>query len=566
MRPCSLRFIPILILLIFLTHGLFLTAQTPPQNHVIMIAFENHTYEDVVGNTASMPYFNNVLIPNGALATNFYANLHGSLANYFWVTMGTSLCGTSGPPYGTGNPPDPNCADGDLVTADKDNLIRELLASGKTWKAYQEGMANQGEIPEGEDLSFSGCPGTNYVPRHNPTVYFSDVRQGVPANATCMGGPSPQLSCPNSSLQGCNEFPYASNFQADLNNHTLPNFSFITPDIFHDAHEDNNLANADQWMSTEVAAILNSSYFQPGGDGLLIVWWDEASVGNDGFPEDDRCSSGVVGNDPETGISCGGRIAVVMAGPNVKGGFQSTTYYQHQNLLRTIGEALGIGTFPGASAGAGDMADMFGPPPPPPHSINNIEDGTFTCSGGGCSPAVLDPSRPFDDASKKFSYTGGGPDANWSTVLSGDFSQAANFTLDYWSQTDNPSASQAFEAKAVQLIGGRVYPFQFQCDFKGTGLWRVYNPATDNWLPTSFGCAVIDPANSWDHFVFHFQRVGTQLLYKDIVINGQLLPVNITVNSQSNTDPASMTVGLRLIGDDFATPYSWWIDLMSLSF
>jgi acid phosphatase len=538
----------------------FLRAQVPAQNHVIVIAFENHSYEDTVGNP-SMPYFNNTLLPNAALATNFYANLHGSLANYLWVTMGTSLCGTSGPPYGS----DPNCADGTLVTADKNNLIRQLLASGKTWKAYQEGMANQGEIAEGETLAFSGCPGTNYVPRHNPTVYFSDVRQGVPADATCSSSPNAQLSCPNSSLQGCNELPYASNFQADLNNHTLPNFSFITPDMLHDAH-DGTVGDADNWMSTEVATILNSSYFQPGGDGLLVIWWDEGSLG-DLSPEDDRCSSGVVGNDPETGISCGGRIAVVMLGPNVKSGFQSTTYYQHQNLLRTMGEALGIGTFPGASAGAGDMADMFGSGGGGSGGVNNIEDGAWTCSGN-CAAAVVDPSRQVDDASKKFSYTGGASfsDATWSTTPAADFSTGVNFTLDYWSQTDNPTASQAFEVHAIQVVGGQIYPFQFQCDFKDSQLWRVYDPATDSWIATNFGCAVIDPANSWDHFVFHFGRVGNQLQYQDIVINGTVLPVNITVNSLSDTDPASMTVELKLIGDGNATPYSWWIDKMSLTF
>jgi len=520
-----------------------------------VIAFENHSYEDVVGN-ANMPYFNNGLLPQGALATNFYANLHGSLANYFWITMGTSLCSTSGPPYSG----DPNCADGTLVTADKNNLIRQLLASGKTWKAYQEGMANQGEIPEGESLAFSGCPGTNYLPRHNPTVYFSDVRQGVPADATCSSNPSAQLSCPNSNLQGCNEIPYASNFQADLNNHALPNFSFITPDIFHDAH-DGTLGDADNWMSTEVNSILNSSYFQPGGDGLLIVWWDEGSLG-DVSPEDDRCSSGVVGNDPETGISCGGRIAVVMAGPNVKHGFQSATYYQHQNLLRTIGEALGITNFPGASSGAPDMADMFGG-----GGGNDIEDGSWTCAGN-CAAAVLDNSRQFDDASKKFTYTGGAPftDATWSTTPSGNFSAGVNFTLDYWSQTDNPAASQAFEVHAIQVVGGRIYPFQFQCDFQDSQLWRIYDPATDSWIATSFGCAVIDPANSWDHFVFHFHRVGNQLVYQDIVINDTVLPVNVTVNSLSDTDPASMAVELRLIGDENGTAYSWWIDKMSLTF
>jgi hypothetical protein len=559
MRPYSVKVRAVLLLVVLHSMSwIFSSAQTPPQNHVIVIAFENHSYEDTVGNIASMPYFNNVLIPNSALATNFYANLHGSLANYFWITMGTSLCSTSGPPYAG----DPNCADGTLVTADKNNLIRQLLTSGKTWKAYQEGMANQGEIPEGETLAFSGCPGTNYVPRHNPTVYFSDVRQGVPADATCSTSPSAQLSCPNSSLQGCNEFPYASNFRSDLNNHTLPNFSFITPDLSHDAH-DGTLADADNWMSTEVNAILNSSYFQTGGDGLLVIWWDEGSLG-DVSPEDDRCSSGVVGTDPETGISCGGRIAVVMAGPKVKHGFQSTTYYQHQNLLRTLGEALGISTFPGASASASDMADMFSSGG---GGANNIEDGVWTCSGN-CSPAVLDSSRQFDDASKKFSYTGGAAftDATWTTTPNGDFSAGVSFTLDYWSQTDNPAASQAFEVHAIQITGGQIYPFLFQCDFKDSQMWRVYDPPTDSWISTSFGCAVIDPANSWDHFVFHFRRVGNQLEYQDIVINGTTLPVNITVNSLPDTDPASMTVELKLIGDASGTAYSWWIDAMSLTF
>ena len=551
----QLRLVLLLVMSMLFVRPL-LTAQVPAQNHVIVIAFENHSYEDVVG-SPSMPYFNNTFLPNAALATNFYSNLHGSLANYFWITMGTSLCGTSGPPYGS----DPNCADGTLVTADKDNLVRQLLASGKTWKAYQEGMANQGEIAEGETLAFSGCPGTDYVPRHNPTVYFSDVRQGVSPDATCSTNPSAQLSCPNGALQGCNEFPYTSNFQADLNNGTLPNFSFVTPNLLHDAH-DGTLADADTWMSTEVAAILNSSYFQPGGDGLLIIWWDEGTLSP---PEDDRCSSGVTGTDPETGISCGGRIAIAMAGPSVKHGFQSTTYYQHQNLLRTMGEALAISSFPGASATAGDMADMFAA-----GSVggsSNIEDLNWTCSGN-CAAAVLDSSRPFDDASKQFPYTGGAAftDATWSTTPTADFSAGTSFALDYWSQTDNPAASQAFEVHAIQVVGGQIYPFQFQCDFQDSQLWRVYDPGTDSWIPTSIGCAVITPANSWDHFVFHFHRTANQLVYQDIVINGQVLPVNITVNSLADTDPASMTVQLRLVGDANGTPYSWWIDQMSLTF
>ena len=42
----------------------------------------------------------------------------------------------------------------------------------------------------------------------------------------------------------------------------------------------------------------------------------------------------------------------------VRKGFKSTSLYQHQNLLRTVMDALGINSYPGAAANAKDMAEF----------------------------------------------------------------------------------------------------------------------------------------------------------------------------------------------------------------
>ena len=65
----------VLTLLLSLIRCPFAVAQTvPSHNHVILIAFENHSYEGVVGDTTDMPYFNSLINEYG-LAGNFYANL-----------------------------------------------------------------------------------------------------------------------------------------------------------------------------------------------------------------------------------------------------------------------------------------------------------------------------------------------------------------------------------------------------------------------------------------------------------------------------------------------------------
>src|SRR5579859_4754643 len=98
-----------LLIALALMTGVSAFAQVPRSHHVYIVAEENRSYERIIG-SASLPYLNS-LINKGALATQFYANQHGSLENYFYVTAGQKI------------------TDNNSTTAvfDVDNIERHLL-------------------------------------------------------------------------------------------------------------------------------------------------------------------------------------------------------------------------------------------------------------------------------------------------------------------------------------------------------------------------------------------------------------------------------------------------------
>jgi len=49
----------------------------------------------------------------------------------------------------------------------------------------------------------------------------------------------------------------------------------------------------------------------------------------------------------------------VVIGPKVKPAYKSTKLYQHQNTLKTLMQALGVTSFPGAASSAAGMVDVF---------------------------------------------------------------------------------------------------------------------------------------------------------------------------------------------------------------
>ena len=261
----------------------------PSAGHVFIVTEENTNYANVIG-SSSMPYLNGLAQQYG-LATQYYANTHPSIGNYFMLATGQII--TNSDSYST------------IVTVD--NVVRRLLAAGKTWKSYAEDLPSVG---------YTGPDVGNYARKHNIFALLSDVA--------------------NDSVQRRNLVPFTQ-FATDLANGTLPHYSNIVPNLCNDAH-DCSLSTADTWLRNNIVPILASATFQQ--DGLLIIVFDEA------------------GSDNANG---GGRIVWVVVSPKAKRGYQSTTLYQHQSTLRLTLEALGITLFPGAGATAPSMAEFFTP-------------------------------------------------------------------------------------------------------------------------------------------------------------------------------------------------------------
>jgi len=276
----------------------------PLSNHVFLLVEENHSYSSVIGSPL-MPYLN-ALANRYGLATQYFANTHPSIPNYFMLTTGQNVSSDETQTPAT-------------LPVSADNIVRQLMISGKTWKSYSEDMPSAG---------YTGGDAGNYMVSHNPFAYFTDVA--------------------SSSTQKLNLVPF-SQFATDLANNQLPNFSYIRPNMMNDGHN-GTLDSVDVWLQTNIAPLLASTTFQQ--DGLLIITFDES--------DDSDVAHG------------GGHVATLIISPKAISGAKPATLYQHESVLRTMLLALGVSNFPGAANTAAPMAEFFStsanttPPPLPP--------------------------------------------------------------------------------------------------------------------------------------------------------------------------------------------------------
>jgi hypothetical protein len=197
----------------------------------------------------------------------------------------------------------------------------------------------------------------------------------------------------------------------------------------------------------------------------------------------------------------------------------------------------------------------------------NIDDQSWICSGN-CTAAVADTTVQLDGSSIKFPYTGGAAfsSGQWTSVLAGNLTSATNFTLDFWGYMPAPGVAQALEVKADQVVGGREYPFAFQCDLKGSQTWRVWNQGTQTWVGSTAPCTA-PPANTWVHYVMHFsQGASQQVHYQDVTVNGTTSVLNKDMSSLANSGAAGMSVRFKLDGDGTGTAYSLNVDKMSVTY
>lgn len=261
----------------------------PSAAHVILIVEENHSFSAVYPN--GMPWMSALGDAYG-IATNYYSDESGSMLDYLWLSSGSGERA-----FGCGGW-------GCQKTITSDNIFRELDKQGLSWKVYADSLPYAG---------YMGIQSGEYVKRHNPAPWYSDVANHPPKQK--------------------NMVPFTE-FAKDLADHKLPSYSLIIPNLLHDAH-DGTLAMADDWLKHCIRPVLVSPYFKPGGDGVMFVTFDNG----DGDAQ--------------------GQVFTAVIGPRVKRGIKVDKHFRHENTLRTMMELLGFRVFPGAAETAAPMSEFF---------------------------------------------------------------------------------------------------------------------------------------------------------------------------------------------------------------
>src|SRR2546423_484952 len=193
-------------------------AALPAYDHIVVVIEENHSFTEVIGN-ANAPYLTS-LANGGAKMTRSFAVTHPSEPNYIALFSGSTQGIT-----------DDSCPH----TFSAENLGHQLIAAGKTFAGYSEGMPS---------IGYTGCTSGRYARKHNPWVDFSNV--------------------PSSANKRFSDFP------TDLT--TLPKLSFVVPDLCNDMH-DCGVSTGDTWLKNHLGGVRP---LREAANSPLLVTFDEA--------------------------------------------------------------------------------------------------------------------------------------------------------------------------------------------------------------------------------------------------------------------------------------------------
>jgi hypothetical protein len=246
------------------------SAAPPVYDHVVIVIEENEQYQAIIG-SSNAPYINS-LAAGGVSFTNMRAIVHPSQPNYLELFSGSNQ----------------GVVNDSTVTAKftTPNLGASLIAAGKTFAAYSDGLPAEGNITT---ESYN-----DYVRRHCPWVCWMPASEPL--------GPN-QL--PRSLHKPFTAFP--SDFSQ------LPTVSFVIPNNVHNMHSA-SIREGDNWLNANLSAYAE---WAKSNNSLLIVTWDE-----DSFQQANR-------------------IPTIFYGANLQSFANEGTWSLH-NLLRTLEEMYGL--------------------------------------------------------------------------------------------------------------------------------------------------------------------------------------------------------------------------------
>jgi phosphatidylinositol-3-phosphatase len=269
-------------------------------HHIFVIVLENKTFNRTFGPESPALYLAKQLPSEGALLENYYAIGHFSLPNYIAMISGQAPnpdtqddCESYNDFSGAEITQDGQAKGRGCVYPPNIKTIADQIEEAKlNWKAYMEDLGND---PTRENACGQPKVDTQwkdlthltqnleqvdeYVPWHNPFVYFHSIVGGYHIEKPNIPPSLDDATCANSIVSLArlkNDLRWAT---------TTPNLAFIGPNLCHDGHDEpclggeapGGLLSADAFLRQVVPQILASDAYQNDG-GLLIVTFDETDI------------------------------------------------------------------------------------------------------------------------------------------------------------------------------------------------------------------------------------------------------------------------------------------------
>jgi hypothetical protein len=321
----------------------------PKVGHVFVVFLENENADVTFAPDSPAPYLSQTLPSQGAFIPEYYGVTHLSLGNYIGIVSGQGSnpqtqadCQIFSEFVGGVIGPDGQAlGDGCVYPSTVKTIADQLQAQGLTWKGYMEDMGNTPTRESGlcahpglntRDNTQTATPADQYATRHNPFVYFHSI---IDDNYYCEQHDVPLTQLP-----------------ADLSRaRNTANFSFITPDLCNDGHDEpcadggpGGLVAADAWLREWVPRITGSAAF--GRDGLLLITFDEAEAEGPTADASACCNQAQFPNTPNNGGPTpgrgGGRVGAVALSPFIRPGTVTSHPYNHFSALRTFQGLFGL--------------------------------------------------------------------------------------------------------------------------------------------------------------------------------------------------------------------------------
>jgi len=271
-----------------------------PFKHVFVIMMENTSFSSLIGNP-NAPWINRAAKTYG-FATNYTGVTHPSQPNYIASTSGSTNGVTSD----------------STVTINVPNIVDQLEAHGKTWKAYMQSIFAGGNTNKLADSAGNQL----YERKHNPFVSYLDVQTNPERMQNVVG---------------------LERFYDDLAHNTVPDYSWISPDQCHDMHGraatpadpcdfsqvQSLIATGDSFLRTTVNRIMSSRAWT--GNSAIFITWDESDFP---FSDTSGCCDAVPG---------GGHVVTLVISHSEDEQITSNRPYNHYSMLSTIERAWKLG-------------------------------------------------------------------------------------------------------------------------------------------------------------------------------------------------------------------------------